>query len=57
MDAVNAAAEAAAQERGGYEPPEIVDYGDLVDLTAHDRHGPADAPHHPFHPPHPHFST
>jgi hypothetical protein len=35
-----------------YAPPEIVDYGDLVDVTAHDhRHShPTDLPHHPLHP-------
>lgn len=45
---------------GDYEPPEIVDYGDLIELTAHERHGhPLDLPHHPLHPshPHPHFSS
>ena len=41
-----------------YEPPEITDYGDLVELTAHVGHGhPPDLPHHPLHPAHPHFSS
>ena len=42
-----------------YAPPEIADYGDLVDVTAHDhrhRH-PTDLPHHPLHPVHPSFSS
>jgi len=42
-----------------YAPPEIVDYGDLVEVTAHDhRHGhPTDLPNHPLHPVHPSFSS
>ena len=47
-------------EPEAYVPPQVVDYGDLVELTAHDRHGhPLDLPHHPLHPshPHPHFSS
>lgn len=48
------------QQPEAYLPPQVVDYGDLVELTAHDRHGhPLDLPHHPLHPshPHPHFSS
>ena len=42
-----------------YASPEIVDYGDLVEVTAHDhQHGhPTDLPHHPLHPLHPSFSS
>ena len=40
-----------------YEPPEIVDYGDLVELTAQVGHGAPDLPHDPLHHPHPDFSS
>ena len=42
-----------------YAPPEIVDFGDLIELTAQDHlHGhPTDLPNHPLHPVHPSFSS
>lgn len=41
-----------------YEPPEVVDYGDLVELTAQVGHGhPSAPPHDPLHPVHPDFSS
>lgn len=41
-----------------YEPPEIIDYGNLVELTAHTGPGhPLGLPQHPLHPTHPHFSS
>lgn len=48
-----------AQALEPYAPPEVVDHGDLLELTAHDhthRHR-TDLPHHPLHPVHPSFSS